>query len=256
MSKTESNQPNTSLLAQIANLNQTTNDFSRFIFGMVDSLPIIRWIGYGFLLLALFDVIEMLIPARFMNPNWEFQTIGALVERVAVPLIGFAFVFLAGLNERGNREGIILRILSWLTLLLGILYFIAVPLGVINTVRIYKQQQEQITVRLNQQKTVIEQVKKNLDGPVTQAQMQQFLARLNGGRAPEIKSPQELQQAKQQVSTLINKGETELQTQVQTARSNQRMNLLKKSVKWNLGALIAGALFITIWRNTVWARRG
>ena len=256
MSKTESNQPNTSLLAQIANLNQTTNDFSRFIFGMVDSLPIIRWIGYGFLLLALFDVIEMFIPARFMNPNWEFQTIGALVERVAVPLIGFAFVFLAGLNERGNREGIILRILSWLTLLLGILYFIAVPLGVINTVRIYKQQQEQITVRLNQQKTVIEQVKKNLDGPVTQAQMQQFLARLNGGRAPEIKSPQELQQAKQQVSTLINKGETELQTQVQTARSNQRMNLLKKSVKWNLGALIAGALFFTIWRNTVWARRG
>ena len=256
MSKTESNQPNTSLLAQIANLNQTTNDFSRFIFGMVDSLPIIRWIGYGFLLLALFDVIEMFIPARFMNPNWEFQTIGALVERVAVPLIGFAFVFLAGLNERGNREGIILRILSWLTLLLGILYFIAVPLGVINTVRIYKQQQEQITVRLNQQKTVIEQVKKNLDGPVTQAQMQQFLARLNGGRAPEIKSPQELQQAKQQVSTLINKGETELQTQVQTARSNQRMNLLKKSVKWNLGALIAGALFITIWRSTAWARRG
>ena len=255
MSKTESNQPNTSLLAQIANLNQTTKEFSSFIFAMVDSLPIIRWIGYGLLLLALFDVIEMFIPARFMNSNWEFQTFGALVERVAVPLIGFVLVFFAGLNERGKKEEIILRFLSWLTLLLGIIYFIAVPLGVINTVRIYKQQQEQITVRLNQQKTVIEQVKKNLDGPVTRTQMQQFLARLNGGRAPEIKSPQELEQAKQQVSTLVNKSESELQTQVQTARSNQRMNLLKKSVKWNLGALIAGALFFTIWRNTNWARR-
>ena len=256
MSKTESNQPNTSLLAQIANLNQTTKEFSSFIFGMVDSLPIIRWIGYGLLVLALFDVIEMFIPVRFMNPNWEFQTIGALVEKVAVPLIAFVLIFFAGLNERGNKEGIVLKILSWLTLLLGIIYFLIVPLGVINTVRIYKQQQEQITVRLNQQKTVIEQVKKNLDGPVTEAQMQQFLARLNGGRAPEIKSPEELQQAKQQLSTFINKGESELETQVQAARSTQRVNLLKKSIKWNLGALIAGALFITIWRSTAWARRG
>ncbi len=256
MTKIESDRSNKSLLAQIANLNQTTNDFSRFIFGMVDSLPILRWVGYGLLVLALFDVIEMFIPARFMNPNWEFQTFGALVERVAVPLIGFAFVFFAGLNERGNKEGIILKILSWLTLLLGIIYFIAVPLGIINTVRIDKQNNQQITVRLNQQKSAIQQVKKGLDAPITEAQMQQILARLNGGRAPEIKSKEELEQAKQQISTFVNKGEGELETQVQAARSTQRLNLLKKSVKWNLGALVAGALFITIWRGTVWARRG
>lgn len=256
MSKTESNQPNTSLLAQIASLNQTTKEFSNIIFGILDTLPILRWVGYGLLVLALFDVVEMFIPARFMNPNWEFQTFGALVERVAVPLIGFVLVFFAGLNERGNNEGTILRFLSWLTLLLGIIYFIAVPLGVINTVRIYKQQQEQITVGLKQQQSVIEEVKKSLGGSINEAQMQQILARLSGGRAPKIKNPQELQQAKQQVSTLINQSESQLQTQVQTARSNQRMNLLKKSVKWNLGALIAGALFMTIWRNTNWARRG
>ncbi|MBV6626266.1 MAG: HpsJ family protein [Rivularia sp. (in: Bacteria)] len=255
MSNIDSDRSNKSLLAQIANLNQTTNDVSRFILGIVDSLPVIRLIGYGLLILALFDVIEMFIPARFLNPNWEFQTFGALVERVAVPLIGFAFVFIAGSNERGNKEGIILKILSWLTLLLGIIYFITVPLGVINTARIYKQQQGQITARLNQQKTAIEQVKKNLNGSINEAQMQQILAQLNGGRAPEIKSPEELQQAKQQLSDFVNKGENELEAQVQAARFNQRINLLKKSVKWNLGALVSGALFITLWRNTGWARR-
>lgn len=255
MSKIESDQSNQSLLAQIANLNQTTNEASRFIFGMVDSLSIIRWVGYGLLLLALFDVIEILIPARFMNPSWEFQTIGALVERVAVPLIGIAFIFLAGLNERGQKEKIILKILSWLTLLFGIIYFILVPLGIVNAFRIHKQNNEQITSRLNQQKSVLEQVKKSMDGPVTEAQMQQFLARLNGGRAPKIDSAEKLQEAKQKVSTFVNQGESQLETQVKTARSNQRINLLKKSVKWNLGALIAGALFITIWHSTVWARR-
>ncbi len=256
MAQIEGDRTNKSLLAQIGNLNQTTNEFSRFIFGMIDSLPIVRWVGYGFLILTFFDVIEMFIPARFMNPNWEFQTFGALVEKVIIPLIGFVLVFFAGLNERGNKEGIILKFLSWLTLLLGIIYFITVPLGIINTVRIHKQNNQQITVRLNQQKAAIQQVKKNLDAPITEAQMQQILARLNGGRAPEIKSPEELEQAKQQLSTFVNKGESELETQVQEARSNQSLNLLKKSVKWNLGALIAGALFITIWRSTAWARRG
>ncbi|MEM6398775.1 MAG: HpsJ family protein [Cyanobacteria bacterium P01_D01_bin.116] len=256
MSQAENNQPNKSLLAQIANLNQTTNELSRFVFGMVDSLSITRWVGYGLLILALFDIIEMFIQPRFMNPSWEFQTIGALVERVTVPLIGFALVFLAGLNERGKKEAIILKFLSWITLLLAVIYFLIVPLGIVNTVRIHEQNNQQITVRLNQQKSVIEQVKKNIDGEINEAQMQQLLARLNGGRAPEIKSPEELEQAKKQLSTFINQGESQLKTQVKTARSNQRFNLLKKSVKWNLGALIAGALFITIWRSTSWARRG
>lgn len=256
MSQTETNQPNKSLLAQIANLNQNTNELSKFVFGMVDSLSIIRWVGYGLLILALFDVIEIFIPARFMNPSWEFQTIGALVERVAVPLIGFVLVFFAGLNERGRVEVIVLKILSWLTLLLGIIYFIIVPLGIVNTVRINTQINRQITVRLNQQKSVIEQVKKTVDGPINESQMQQLLARLNGGRAPEIESPEELQQAKKQVSTFINQGENQLTKQVEVARSNQQFNLLKKSIKWNLGALIAGALFITMWRSTIWARRG
>lgn len=54
----------------------------------------------------------------------------------------------------------------------------------------------------------------------------------------------------------IDRGENQLTKQVEFARSNQQFNLLKKSIKWNLGALVASALFITIWRSTIWARRG
>ena len=139
---------------------------------------------------------------------------------------------------------------------MGIIYFILLPLGIVNTVRIDKQNNQQITVRLKQQQSVIEQLKKNIDGPINEAQMQQILARLSGGRAPEIKNPEQLEQVKQQVSAFINQGENQLTTQVQTARSNRRLNLLKKSVKWNLGALVAGALYITIWRSTAWVRGG
>lgn len=59
----------------------------------------LRWVGYGLLLLALFDTIEVLTPPQFTNPAWEFQTIGALVERVPVPLLGLVLVFFWGIFQ-------------------------------------------------------------------------------------------------------------------------------------------------------------
>jgi hypothetical protein len=69
------------------------NELQEFAYKMADSMNIFRVLGYGLLLLALFDILEMFIPPGFMNPAWEFQTFGALVERVPVPLIGFVLVF-------------------------------------------------------------------------------------------------------------------------------------------------------------------
>jgi hypothetical protein len=38
------------------------------------------------------------------------------------------------------------------------------------------------------------------------------------------------------------------------ARHEQRLTLFKNTVKWNLGALVAGILFLQIWFRTRWAR--
>ena len=42
--------------------------------------------------------------------------------------------------------------------------------------------------------------------------------------------------------------------QAEPIRSQDRLSLWKSSVKWNLGALVSGVLFIRIWRGTHWAR--
>ncbi|NJM68571.1 MAG: hypothetical protein HC851_24365 [Acaryochloris sp. RU_4_1] len=52
----------------------------------------------------------------------------------------------------------------------------------------------------------------------------------------------------------MTKGKERLQTQAQSTTSSQRIDLLKRSVKWNLGALVSGALFIYLWRGTGWSR--
>lgn len=68
------------------------------------SASLLRWVGYGLLVLALMDVVDILLPPQLMNPAWEFQTIGALVERVPVPLLGLALVFFDGISSRKNWE--------------------------------------------------------------------------------------------------------------------------------------------------------
>jgi hypothetical protein len=74
-------------------------------------------LGYGLLLSAFFDIVEMFVLPNFMNPAWEFKTFGALVERVPVPLIGLVLVFFEEKNSRSKWEFPILKLLQRIALL-------------------------------------------------------------------------------------------------------------------------------------------
>ncbi|MBD2384783.1 HpsJ-like protein, cyanoexosortase A-associated [Cylindrospermum sp. FACHB-282] len=219
-----------------------------FAFSQLSSMTLLRVLGYGLLLLALFDIIEMFVPPNFMNPVWEFQTFGALVERVPVPLIGLALVFYGELHGRSKWEILFVKVLSWLTLLFALLFFLLIPLGIGNTVRLNKQAAAQITTASQQQISQAEQVEKQLNA-ATPEQIDGFLK--SQGRGIEGKNPEEL---KSQVLSEVSKAKTQITTQAKATQSSQRLNLLKNSVKWNLGALLSGTLFFTIWKVTKWAR--
>lgn len=230
-------------------------ELRKFSFSLLESISLWHWIGYGLLVLALMDVIALLFPPQIMNPAWEFQTIGGLVERVAVPLIGFLLVFYGEQIGRENWEFPLVKLLSWLTLLIGVLFFLLIPLGVVNTIRLDKQAQSQISSQVQQNITQIQEVKKQLATTKTAEEMKALLRRLdNQGRAPDIQTSEQLQKVKNELSTFISNAENQLSDQATIVQSGQRLTLLKNSIKWNLGALISGALFIIIWRSTRWAR--
>ncbi|MGB8702215.1 MAG: HpsJ family protein, partial [Thermosynechococcaceae cyanobacterium] len=96
-------------------------------------LTLLRLTGYSLLLLTLFDFIALAIPLRVMDPAWELQTMGSLVERVALPLIGFALVFGGGATQRSRAEIKVLQLLSTAAGLVGVLYFLLLPLLVTDT---------------------------------------------------------------------------------------------------------------------------
>ncbi|MBD2596744.1 hypothetical protein H6G74_20765 [Nostoc spongiaeforme FACHB-130] len=223
-------------------------ELQEFAFNQVGSMTILRVLGYGLLLLALFDIVETFVPPSIMNPVWEFQAFGALVERIPVTLIGLALVFFGELNARAKWEFLAVRLLSWLSLLLAIIFILLIPVGVSNTVRLSKQSYNQINNLSQQQITQAEQVEQQL----SQAKPEQIESFLKSqGRSVDASNPQEL---KTKVLSEVSQAKERIKLQAQANQSTQRLNLLKNSVKWNLGALVSATLFFVFWKTTSWAR--
>lgn len=216
------------------------------------STSLFRVVGYSLLVLALFDIIDILVPPQFMSPVWEFQAIGKLVERVPVPLLGLVLVLYGEANFRRSWEKLILKFLSRAALLAGILFLLLIPLSIVNSLRLKDATDNQINTQVTQQKAQFQQVKQQLS-TATAKDIGSVIARLNReGRPPASNNPQEV---KSQLLSEIAKAETAIQTKADAERTNRQIALIKSLVKWNLGSLVSGIALIWIWRSTYWARR-
>ncbi|MFB2877684.1 HpsJ family protein [Floridanema aerugineum] len=216
------------------------------------SIALLRIVGYGILALAAIDYIIIFIPPNFTNPAWEFQMLSQLVEKSPVPLIGLALVFYAKDEFRKDFEEHILRVLSSTTLVVGIAYFLLVPLGFNNTLRLNTNNNAQINNLLSQQLSQLQQINDRLNQATSQQDINNLFTSLNRqGKTPDIKNPEEL---RNRLQTEIATAQTNAKTQSEINRRNLRIELIKNSVKWNLGAIICGVLFIYIWKITDWAR--
>lgn len=208
--------------------------------------------GYGLLLLSLVDTLAILIPPRFTDPAWELQTIGALADRVPVPLLGFLLVFTVKEQVRSKLQIRFLGALSWLALLIGLILLLLIPLGLSDFLRINRQTNTQIQAQGAQQLARLNQAEQQLK-QATGAQIQQLAERLSP-QAPSLET-QDPQALKQQLLSQVATTETEIQAGIKQTQISQRNSLLKKVTSWCLQALIAGIVFIWIWRRTRWARR-
>lgn len=211
------------------------------------TLALIRVIGYVFLALFLFDFVDTLIPLRLTNPNWEFQTFGALVEKVPILFLAYAMIYLGRNFGRKRLEQFLLSMLTWLALILALVYLLMIPLGLINTNRLLTLNNQQV-LQLDIQLAQVKKAQNKLKTTNTQSELQQILSRDLGNTRPlpKLQNPQEVTAFKNQLTKVISDGEAKLQAQIQSLKEI-RLGLIKKSVKWNLGSLISAALLFYIW---------
>lgn len=217
------------------------------------ALPALRYAGYGLLILTLSNVLDALIPPRFMQPVWEIQLVGNLVGTVPVLLIGLVLVFYGDLRARTYLERVILKYFSWLSLILGISYLLLVLLGLSATVRINNDNNNQASLQLSQQVLQLKQAKEQID-KATDADLKKFADTLksqNSSLKLDANNPAEL---RQKLTDEIAKNEKTARIQNEENKKRTFLRLVKKSLKWNLEALISGLLLIGIWRVTSWTR--
>ncbi len=213
---------------------------------------LVRLLGYGLLVSALLDYIYILIPPRFTDPAWELQTIKTLVEHVTLTLLGLMLVFYRPQGYIRKREKNLLGLLSWVSLLVGVLYLLMVPLGIVNAGRIYHANNAQIATQVSDQSQRLQQVKAKLNQAKTDQQLKQLVAAVTPpGRSLQIKNHQTV---KKQSLARVSQAEQSIILQSDRVRSNQTQVLIKNALKSSLGALISGVLFIWIWHLSQWAR--
>jgi hypothetical protein len=203
-----------------------------------------RAVGYGLLVLTIFNIADLLIPISLMQPVWELQTIGALVESVPIPLLSLALIFYQGNTSRWKSESLLLKIISWLSLVWGAVLLMLIPLIVSNTIRLNAQASERVSSDYSIQVTQIERFQDQLKSATSED--------LNGFLASQGISldGQDLQQVKDEVSKRLAESRKQIQTQYEAERANRRNSLLKNAVKCISGALVSGFIFMYIWRQT------
>jgi hypothetical protein len=219
----------------------------------VFSSGILRVVGYGLLLMALVDLIFLLIPPQLMNPLWEFQTIGAMIERIPVSLLGMVLIFYGERSDRAPIETIILKALSWSSLFVAIILMLVIPLNISNSFRIYHQHYATANAQFVAQKAQIKQFKEQLTAANSKDEIRVILEQ-QAKQEVNIPDSVNTQKLKTDILTNLQKNQDGITSQAEAFRGQKRSFLLKQCLKWNLGALIASTLLFMIWRSTGWAR--
>ena len=207
--------------------------------------------GYALLVFSALDFVQLMIPLHLMDAEWEFQFFGAVVERVALPLLGIILVFHGEHPEMSPVEASVLKGVSRLSLILAVLLLLLMPLGIFDTGRVRRG----LDTKLEAQTTLADQQLarlRDLRGKITEASRAEEIARaLASQNLPtnslDFSDPEKL---KTQLLSELAQTEESVSARKEAGLTETLWVLYKNSVKWNVCALIASGLFFRIWQLT------
>lgn len=221
---------------------------------MPQGATIFRFIGYTLLILAAMDLIVIIDPPLLpfvlgqeplARRAWELNVIGQIVERVPVPLIAYGFIFMGNPSRWSLAEKIILKGLSWFSLLLAAAFLFMTPLTIFSSLALNRDANQRVNEFAQQRQEQIEQVEEQL-AQATPETLEQLAARTQG-----VNSPQELREQLSERIQQLRQQDNQRVTQVE----RQGRERLKSALKWAIGALFSAAMYVFIFVKTDWVRQ-
>ncbi len=212
-------------------------------------LPII---GYALVTMSFIDFIYTVVPLQLQNPEWELNTISALTEHSWVFLIGLGFIFARYFSDNQYDvrflEIVYLRFIRWVILIMGIVFFIIIPLVFVDTQRIIKSVNDQITQQKNSGIEQITQIEKRLAAGTNAEQLQLFAKNIN-------LSPEELNLPVPQLKNAITKNLTIAKNRISEGATQNQQQQRKRRWKNSLRTVIA-LVIISFTCVVVWFKIG
>lgn len=210
-------------------------------------------IGYLWLLFTfLVSYPSNLIPFQIFNPEWEFQTMTKLINMVWAPTIGFCLIFFHRKGSMRLWEKKMLGLLSWLTLLMAIAYFLMLPLIFADVNRIQVNMERQFNAQWEATNAPIIQIEEQLK-KATPQQIEEFIKnqpinqKLDPKLSIEEKRERYLYALKTEKDFIYNSAQKQLK--IQTRQKE------KESYWLMIGAVISSMLMLNIWRFSNWTRQ-
>lgn len=217
---------------------------------------LINQIGYSILLFSAIDFAVILIPFRVTNPAWELEAIKQLINQAIVLLVALVLVFYRPMNISRKLTKLVLAALSWLSLVLGIIYLLLLPLAMVNVGRVTLIQQNNLNNRLTQEQRVFDEQAKRVSRPgITEQELQGWaqIARLTPASLARDKAANiSLQQS---ILNQFQAGREATTQRTQQNLSSLQKQSLKETISIILRGLIVAVSLIWIWFSSGWARK-
>lgn len=226
----------------------------------------VRAVGFGLLVLTGIDYLAALIPPQFTNPNWELETLGRYVDLAWTPLLGFILIFSCPLGDgeevaeeeigwrrflSPNRWQWVLKLCSWLPLVLGILYFLAVPLIVVSGFRIQNENRTQFNLLVETQSQGLSSNLEQLN-QLPPEQLLPLYQNLVGPNPANVETTPDV--LKEQITKLLARNADQAKKAAARNLSEVQTNVFRSVIKWAIGAVVAGSLMIYLWQFPSWWR--
>ena len=205
-------------------------------------LPII---GYALVIMSFIDFIFVASQFQLQNFESELNSISAFTEHSWIFLIGLGFIFIRYFSENQydiRYPEIIFH--RWVILLMGVAFFLAIPLVFVNTGRLLKSVNNQI---LEQQKGNLEQIaqiEKGLNAGLTTAQLKLLGRNIN-------LTPEELKLSDPQIKDSIKRnlliGKKRITEAANQAKRQQFRSRWRNSAKTIIALFILAFTFVIVW---------
>lgn len=227
---------------------------------------------------SLLDYVTLAIPFQPFDSQWQISFTSQIVDRGIVPMVGMAFILVASwiestFSSASNKSAVDIKLPAFLlSLLLGIIFLVLVPLH-LNNLRLanfsdltqIEQRVSQVETRISDQYEQLDDIAKNpqrlqqlqtriseIDKAISRGEFQgqklnsQQLQRLQGIKLQLqsfrdlAKDPQALEAKLNELQTQLREQKIEQEKQAQTATVKQAVRIGLSSLMLAIGYLLIG----------------